>query len=118
MRKFLKHVAHDLIGESAYGAGTNRSANSKNPTLVTYGSKGTGSRLDRSAHRYTEFDVEENMAAANDIKMDTYAGNHRQGVATASAGDDERSWVDDDSAKAIVKSKQIMQTTTVTVERN
>ncbi|KAM5346656.1 hypothetical protein ACJ41O_009661 [Fusarium nematophilum] len=115
LRKFFKHVAPKLIGESRYGSKTGKSGksgdNSKPPTRTL----GPSSQSRRDRHQYSQFDPEEGregfalgpMTGRADLKIS--GGN----------SDDHVGWGDSDSERAIVDGTSkpaIVQTKTVTVE--
>ncbi|KAJ4048882.1 hypothetical protein ACKRZS_010157 [Fusarium odoratissimum] len=120
LRKFFKHVAPKLIGESRYGSKTGKSSK--------YGKPDTGSkppsrpfapssqgRRDRT--QYSQFDGDENPMPDNFALGPI---NGRVGHNTSVGQSEEvTGWIDSDSEKGIVGGTikpAIVQTKTVTVE--
>ncbi|VUC28230.1 unnamed protein product [Clonostachys rosea] len=113
-RKFVRHVAPKLLGESRYGSKTKTNENSHPPsrTLVP----NSQSRRDR--HQYSQFDPEEGHATTETFVMGPVSSKNKgkgRGVLDQIEG-----WGDSDSERAIVAtppgSKGIARTTVVTVE--
>ncbi|KAJ4133299.1 hypothetical protein NW754_016107 [Fusarium falciforme] len=117
LRKFFKHVAPKLIGESRYGSKTGKSGksgeNSKPPTRTLVPT--SQSRRDR--HQYSQFDAGEGQGS-EEFVLGPIKGRADPRV-TAGHSEDHVGWGDSDSEKGIVDGTSkpaIVQTTTVTVE--
>ncbi|KAJ4327041.1 hypothetical protein N0V84_002540 [Fusarium piperis] len=117
LRKFFKHVAPKLIGESRYGSKTGKSGksgdNSKPPTRTLVPT--SQSRRDR--HQYSQFDAEGGQRP-EEFVLGPIKGRADPKV-TAGHGDDHVGWGDSDSEKGMVvgtSKPAIVQTKTVTVE--
>lgn len=115
LRKFFKHVAPKLIGESRYGSKTGKSGdNSKLPSRTVV----TTSQSRRHRHRYSQFDAEEGQRA-EEFALGPIKGRADPRVTAGHHGDDHLGWGDSDSEKGIVEGTSkpaIVQTKTVTVE--
>ncbi|KAH6894369.1 hypothetical protein B0T10DRAFT_603872 [Thelonectria olida] len=111
LRKFFKHMAPKLIGESRYGSKTRTNTNSKTPSR-TFGPSST-SRSRRSRLNYSQFDVEEGEGS-DTITLGPIMGRNDLKIMGG------QNLSDSDSERAInpggTNSKAIVQTTTVTVE--
>ena len=111
LRKFFKHMAPKLIGESRYGSKTRTNTNSKTPSR-TFGPSST-SRSRRSRLKYSQFDVEEGEGS-DTITLGPIMGRNDLKIMGG------QNLSDSDSERAInpggTNSKAIVQTTTVTVE--
>ncbi|KAF4999555.1 hypothetical protein FDECE_11476 [Fusarium decemcellulare] len=123
LRKFFKHVAPKLIGESRYGSKTPNYGNygksaksgdgSKPPTRAIVPT--SQSRRDR--HQYSQFDPDEGLSSEA-YAMGPIAGRVDHKI-SAGQSDEHVGWGDSDSEKGIVDGSTkpaIVQTTTVTVE--
>ncbi|KAI9172755.1 integral membrane protein [Paramyrothecium foliicola] len=123
LRKFFKHIAPNLIGESRYG----RSSKATNDVagtgpqmgLRTIGTK-TTSGLSKRNH-YSQFDDADdgsNLGPSECIIMSDFTSSPKTVEETTSQWNgEERVWEDDGSEKAIVKDNvRILRTDTVTVE--
>ncbi len=129
MRKFLKHVAHRLIGESAYASGTGPSG--VGTSGLANSASGFGSRRHASRQRskldsisrirhYSQFSTELKRSGAEIYDEELNIIPAGSGVNQASASrvsDDERTLGDDDSERGIVETGQIKQTTVVTITK-
>ncbi|KAI1069437.1 hypothetical protein LB507_008862 [Fusarium sp. FIESC RH6] len=127
LRKFFKHVAPKLIGESRYGSKTGRSskygkpdtAASKHSIRGTFGPPSSQNRRKRT--NYSQFD-EENSPPADEFVMGPVKGVGHNVSASVGNHDDTQTaagWGDSDSEKGIVEGTikpAIMQTKTVTVQ--
>ncbi|KAF4974674.1 hypothetical protein FZEAL_8445 [Fusarium zealandicum] len=116
LRKFFKHVAPKLIGESRYGSKTGKSGksgdNSKPPTrnLVP------DSQSRRHRHQYSQFDPEEGQ---DGFALGPVKGRADLTTITGGNSEDHIGWGDSDSEKGIVDGTNkpaIVQRKTVTVE--
>ncbi|KAM0277695.1 hypothetical protein ACHAQH_005638 [Verticillium albo-atrum] len=121
LRKFLKHVAPRLIGESTYGRnskGKSGGANGTHPpsALVTIGSVTTSAGMGKKGRRqYSQFDDAEASPVHGQNECIVMAGYPSQVVMDENG--EERVWADDGSERAMMKdSARIVQTSTVTVE--
>lgn len=127
LRKFLKHFAPKLIGES-YG-GSSKATGPANGTgginsgLRTIG--GTGGNATRTKRsQYSQFDDGEGSDTAGGFILQPYPEGSSTSAAVASEStsrwqdSDDGVWPDNDSEKAIVKNESgiIVQTKSVTVE--
>ncbi|GKT98067.1 integral membrane protein [Fusarium langsethiae] len=119
LRKFFKHVAPKLIGESRYGSKTGRSSK--------YGKSDTaGSKLTSSSHgrrkrtNYSQFDQERGSPTGNFVMGPIKGVRHETGTSVGNRDDTETAgWMDSDSEKGIVTGSvrpAIIQTKTVTVQ--
>ncbi|KAM0243311.1 hypothetical protein ACHAPO_000156, partial [Fusarium lateritium] len=119
LRKFFKHVAPKLIGESRYGSKTGRS--SKYGKSETVGSKlAPSSQGRRKRTNYSQFD-EGRDSPAEDFIMGPMKGvRHETRTSVGNADDTQAAgWMDSDSEKGIVGGTikpAILQTKTVTVQ--
>ncbi|RGP80920.1 integral membrane [Fusarium longipes] len=122
LRKFFKHVAPKLIGESRYGSKTGRS--SKYGKADTAGSRPSAfpqsSQARRNRTKYSQFD-EESGSPGEDFAMGPIAGvGHNTSTSVGNPDDTQTAgWMDSDSEKGIVGGTikpAIMQTKTVTVQ--
>lgn len=124
LRKFFKHVAPKLIGESRYGSKTGRS--SKYGKADTAGSKPSvrafvpSSQGRRKRTNYSQFD-EESGPPAEDFALGPIKGvGHNASTSVGNVDDAQTAgWVDSDSEKGIVGGTikpAIVQTKTVTVQ--
>lgn len=127
LRKFFKHVAPKLIGESRYGSKTGRSskygkpdtAASKHSIRGTFGPPSSQNRRKRT--NYSQFD-QENSPPADEFVMGPVKGVRHNVSASVGNHDDTQTaagWGDSDSEKGIVEGTikpAIMQTKTVTVQ--
>ncbi|KAF7554020.1 hypothetical protein G7Z17_g3227 [Cylindrodendrum hubeiense] len=113
LKKFFKHVAPKIIGESRYGSKTRTNEISQPPSRAIVPS--SQSRRDRN--NYSQFDPEER--AGNDAYiMGPVTGRQDLRIMGGHA-EEAVGWGDTDSEKGIVEAppnKSILQTTTVTVE--
>lgn len=116
LRKFFRHVAPKVIGESTYAKQSKRSAATGNPnSRITYGA---GSHNRRDHRDYSQFDGDSD---SNDTYILGNMSTSTPAVSRAAAGPSETDVVwhdDDDSEKGIVRGANgnIVQTKTVTVE--
>ncbi|CAH0050885.1 unnamed protein product [Clonostachys solani] len=112
-RKFIRHVAPKLLGESRYGSKTKTNENSHPPsrTLVP----NSQSRRDR--HQYSQFDPEEGHVTTETFVMGPVSSKNK---GKGRGPDQIDGWADSDSERAIVAtppgSNGIARTTVVTVE--
>ncbi|CAJ0547958.1 Ff.00g047120.m01.CDS01 [Fusarium sp. VM40] len=124
LRKFFKHVAPKLIGESRYGSKTGKSGKSSKYGKPDTGSKPSsrgivpGSQHRRNRTKYSQFDEEEQMPMPDEFALSPIKG---VGHNTVVGHSDEHvlGWMDSDSEKGIVEGTikpAIVQTKTVTVE--
>jgi hypothetical protein len=124
LRKFFKHVAPKLIGESRYGSKTGRS--SKYGKADTAGSRPSmrafppSSQNRRNRTNYSQFDEESNPPA-EDFAMGPIKGvGHNASTSVGNVDETQAAgWMDSDSEKGIVAGTvkpAIMQTKTVTVQ--
>ncbi|CAG1986809.1 unnamed protein product [Fusarium graminearum] len=119
LRKFFKHVAPKLIGESRYGSKTGRS--SKYGKSDTAGSKlASSSQGRRKRTNYSQFD-QENGSPTEDFVMTPMKGARHETRTSVGTRDDTQTagWMDSDSEKGIVGGTikpAIIQTKTVTVQ--
>ncbi|KXH25986.1 integral membrane protein [Colletotrichum nymphaeae SA-01] len=109
LRKFFRHVAPKIIGESTYGKGTKTvgGTGSKPMSRMTIG----GTNGTRNRAEYSQFDRDNNgeafvMASMGPNKPVTIATGHSESDPTE----------DDSSEKAIMRGNNIVQTKTITVE--
>ncbi|KAK1704547.1 integral membrane protein [Colletotrichum lupini] len=109
LRKFFRHVAPKIIGESTYGKGTKTvgGTGSKPISRMTIG----GTNETRNRAEYSQFDRDNNgeafvMASMGSNNPVTIATSHTEGDPTE----------DDSSEKAIMRGNNIVQTKTITVE--
>ncbi|KAH8661044.1 hypothetical protein BGZ61DRAFT_464570 [Ilyonectria robusta] len=132
LRKFLKHVAPKLIGESAYARGTKPTGDSAGtgpPSgLRTIGMISTSKASKMKRSQYSQFDTEDDGPSPDQRQSDSYimstypATSYPSAAMTTEASSrwngEEGVWGDDGSEKAIVKDNMavILQTKTVTVE--
>lgn len=123
LRKFFKHIAPNLIGESRYGrsskATNNVASTGPQKALRTIGSKTTSALSKRN--QYSQFDDADdgsNHGPNECIIMSDYASSPKVADGGMSQWNgEERIWADDGSEKAIVKDNvRILRTDTVTVE--
>ncbi|KAF4972287.1 hypothetical protein FSARC_1123 [Fusarium sarcochroum] len=122
LRKFFKHVAPKLIGESRYGSksGKSKYGNSKygQPDNSKHASRpfAPSSQGRRDRTQYSQFDPEEDMPDGFALVPIKARVGHNTSVGHS---EDNAGWVDSDSEKGIVAGTvkpAIMQTKTVTVE--
>ncbi|KXH63218.1 integral membrane protein [Colletotrichum salicis] len=108
LRKFFRHVAPKIIGESTYGKGKNvGGTGSKATSRMTIGSKnGTRNRAE-----YSQFDRDNNGEA---FVMASMGPNKPVTIVTGNSESDPTE--DDSSEKAIMRGNNIFQTKTITVE--
>ncbi|OHE98498.1 integral membrane protein [Colletotrichum orchidophilum] len=109
IRKFFRHVAPKIIGESTYGKGTKTigGTGSKPISRLTIG----GTNGTRNRAEYSQFDREITGEAFVMANMGT---NKPVAIATGNSENDPTE--DDSSEKAIVQGNNIVQTKTITVE--
>ncbi|KAH8729502.1 hypothetical protein BGZ61DRAFT_415271 [Ilyonectria robusta] len=113
LKKFFKHIAPKIIGESRYGSKTRTTENSQPPSRTLVPS--SQSRRDRN--NYSQFDPEER--AVNDAYLMGPVTGRQDLKIMGGHGEEAVGWGDTDSEKGIVQApprKAILQTTTVTVE--
>ncbi|CAM1501952.1 Fc.00g039360.m01.CDS01 [Cosmosporella sp. VM-42] len=113
LRKFFRHVAPKLIGESRYGSKTKTTEGSHPPSRTLVPS--SQSRRDR--HQYSKFDPEEG-ATHEAYAMGPVTGQQDMQIMGGSS-EEAVGWGDSDSEKAIVaggSKRTIVQTKTVTVQ--
>jgi hypothetical protein len=122
LKKFLKHIAPNLLGESNYGRSskaTNDPAGGARKSLRTIGTNPTSAVSKRN--HYSQFDIAEDDSTngqAGGIIMSDYLASAAVGEESSSQWNgEERVWEDDGSEKAIVKDDvRILRTDTITVE--
>ncbi|TQN64198.1 Satratoxin biosynthesis SC1 cluster protein 4 [Colletotrichum shisoi] len=111
LRKFFRHVAPKIIGESTYGKGTKTMGRNGSKTvsrLTIGGTNGTRNRAE-----YSQFDLDN---SAETFAMASVAPPSKQGAASTGVFEGDTTWDDDSSEKTIIRGKNIVQTKTVTVE--
>ncbi|KAL2883226.1 hypothetical protein SGCOL_001417 [Colletotrichum sp. CLE4] len=108
LRKFFRHVAPKIIGESTYGKGkTVGGGGSKAMSRMTIG----GTNGTRNRAEYSQFDRDNNGEA---FVMASMGRNKPVTIATGNSENDPTK--DDSSEKAIMRGNNIVQTKTITVE--
>ncbi|KAK7449939.1 integral membrane protein [Colletotrichum acutatum] len=109
LRKFFRHVAPKIIGESTYGKGTKTvgGTGSKPMSRTTIG----GTNGTRNRAEYSQFDRDNNGEA---FVMASMGSNEPVTIATGHSEGDPAE--DDSSEKAIIRGNNIVQTKTITVE--
>ncbi|KAK1622227.1 integral membrane protein [Colletotrichum phormii] len=108
LRKFFRHVAPKIIGESTYGKGkTVGGTGSKPMSRMTIG----GTNGTRNRAEYSQFDRDNNGEA---FVMASMGPNKPVTIATGNSENDPTE--DDSSEKAIMRGNNIVQTKTITVE--
>ncbi|KAM5357849.1 hypothetical protein ACJZ2D_015859 [Fusarium nematophilum] len=113
LKKFLRHVAPKIIGESRYGSKTRTNEHSEPPSRVIVPS--SQSRRDRN--NYSRFDPEEETA--NDAYIMGHITGRQDVEVTGGHREDHVGWGDtDDSEAEIVNTSpnEVLKTTTVSVE--
>jgi hypothetical protein len=117
-RKFFRHVAPRLIGESTYGKGRT-SGRVTGGTKPSQGIGGISSRYGFPSRIGSRRDQEDEFQLNGDGGTFVMT-NVEGGASKADSGSDDAGkgvWNDDDSEKAIVAgSRDIIQTTTIAVE--
>ncbi|WQF84422.1 hypothetical protein CDEST_09436 [Colletotrichum destructivum] len=111
LRKFFRHVAPKIIGESTYGKGTKTMGGNGSKTvsrLTIGGTNGTRNRAE-----YSQFDLDN---SAETFAMASVATPSKQGAVSTGVCEGDTTWDDDSSEKTIIRGKNIVQTKTVTVE--
>ncbi|KAF9873915.1 integral membrane protein [Colletotrichum karsti] len=109
LRRFLRHVAPKIIGESTYGKGTKKTdPGSKHLSRMTIG----GTKGTRNRNEYSEFDRDNSP----ETFVMTSVGTSKPEVDNTANSEHDAAWQDDSSEKAIIYGNTIVQTKTVTVE--
>ncbi|KAH6956796.1 hypothetical protein DER45DRAFT_595518 [Fusarium avenaceum] len=125
LRKFFKHVAPKLIGESRYGSKTGKSGKSSKYGKPDTGSKPSsrgivpGSQHRRNRTKYSQFDEEEQMPMPDEFALAPIKGVGHNNTVVGHSDEHVLGWMDSDSEKGIVEGTikpAIVQTKTVTVE--
>ncbi|SPJ72475.1 related to integral membrane protein [Fusarium torulosum] len=120
LRKFFKHVAPKLIGESRYGSKSGKSSKYGKPEISSKpSSRGLvpGSQHRRNRTNYSQFD-DEQMPVPDEFALAPIKGVGHNTV-VGHSDENVMGWMDSDSEKGIVEGTikpAIVQTKTVTVE--
>jgi hypothetical protein len=123
LRKFFKHVAPKLIGESRYGSKSGKSGKSSKYGKPEISSKPSsrgfvpGSQHRRNRTKYSQFD-DEQMPVPDEFALAPIKGVGHNTV-VGHSDENVMGWMDNDSEKGIVEGTikpAIVQTKTVTVE--
>ncbi|KAL0938517.1 uncharacterized protein CTRU02_205127 [Colletotrichum truncatum] len=109
LRKFFRHIAPKVIGESTYGKESKRGGTGSVPiSRLTIGTNAT-----RNRNEYSQFDRDN----SGETFVMSRVGPSKLSETSASSCENDATWNGDDSSeKAIIRSNTIVQTKTVTVE--